>query len=108
LSEPEKFFFKQLAFSKQPQLHLKAFYNGWLDAFYAYDISNITGSFDMLNEQEKKLQRREALGEYRRVEQQIAERRTAMSEESAFNKKIDINVQIKKLQDQLNKASEKL
>ncbi len=97
-----------MAFSKQPQLHLKAFYNGWLDAFSAYDISKVTGSFEMISEREKKNQRREAFAEYRQLEQQITERRTVLKKESAFNKKMDINVQIKKLQDQLNKVTEKL
>jgi hypothetical protein len=108
LSELEKAFLEQLAFTEQPQLHLKAFYRGWLDAFYAYDISKVTGSFEMISEREKKNQRREAFAEYRQLEQQITERRTVLKKESAFNKKMDINVQIKKLQDQLNKVTEKL
>jgi hypothetical protein len=108
LSDIEEAFLEQLAFDKQPQLHLKAFYHGWLDAFYAYDSSKVTCSFEVLNKQEKKVQRREALEAYRRLEQQITELRATLRKENAFNKKMGLNMEIKKLQDQLNHVSEQL
>lgn len=108
LHETEQQFLEQLEYEKQPQLHLKAFYQGWLDAFYAYDISRVTGQFEVMTEQEKKEQRRKALDEYRRIEDDIAELRSQLNKENTFSKKMELNVEIKELQDQLNEVSEKL
>lgn len=108
VKEIEQQFLEQLEYDKQPQLHLKAFYQGWLDAFYAYDISRVTGQFEVLTEQEKKEQRRKALDEYHSLEDDIAELRSRLSKENAFSKKMELNVAIKELQDQLNEVSEQL
>jgi len=106
--ETEQQFLEQLGYEEQPHLHLKAFYQGWMDAFYAYDISRVTGRFKVLTEQEKKEQRRKALNDYRRLEDNIAELRSRLGKEKAFSKKMELNVEIKELQDQLNEVSEKL
>jgi len=108
LSETKQAFLSQLSFDKQPQLHLKAFYHGWLDAFYAYDSSKVTGSFTMLSEQEQKQQRRQALHDYRQLKQEITELKTSLKKEKAFSKKMDLNVEIKALEKQLNQVSKKL
>ena len=108
VKEAEQQFLEQLEYENQPQLHLKAFYQGWLDAFYAYDISRVTGQFKVLTEQEKKEQRRKALDEYRRLEDDIAELRSRLKKENAFSNKMELNVEIKELQDQLNEVSEQL
>lgn len=108
LSITEEQFIEQLAFDRQPQLHLKAFYHGWLDAFYAYDISKVTGEFAMETEQDKKERRRSALNEYRTLEDEIAELKKKLKKESAFSRKMELNVEIKELQDQLNKVAEQL
>ena len=108
LEHNERRFLEQLTFKNQPQLHLKAFYNGWLDAFYAYEISKVTGEYEIASEQEKKEQRRKALVEYHQIENDITDLRRQLKNESAFRKKMELNVEIKELQYQLNELSEQL
>jgi len=97
-----------LEYEKQPQLHLKAFYQAWLDSFQAYRISRVTGRFEVLSDREKNDKRLKALSDYRKLEDNIAKLRNQLSKESAFSKKMELNVEIKELQDQLNDLSEQL
>lgn len=100
-------FIKQLDYEKQPKLNLKVFYHSWINAFIAYKISRLTGTFQMLDEQDRKQQRIEALNGYRKLEDQIDALRSKLNKAEAFNEKVKLNVDIKELEKQL-KQTEKL
>jgi hypothetical protein len=101
-------FVDQLAYEKQPRLNLKVFYKSWIDAFIAYKVSRVTGDFEMLDEHTKMQQRIETLNTYRDLEEQIKGLRTALKKEEAFNEKVKLNVDIKKLEKQLKQTTKQL
>ena len=101
-------FVEQLSYERQPRLNLKVFYKGWIDAFIAYQVSRVTGEFDMLDEQAKKQKRIEALKEYRVMEEEVAYLRSKLKKEEAFNEKVKLNVDIKKLEKQLKQTAKQL
>ncbi len=101
----DRAFVEQLEYEKQPRLNLKVFYKGWIDAFITYKISRVTGSFEMLDAQDKKQQRIEAMNKYRTLEEKIGDLKTTLKKEEAFNEKVKLNVDIKKLEKQLKKTA---
>jgi hypothetical protein len=104
----DKLFLEQLNYQKQPRLNLKVFYRGWIDAFISYKVSHISGVFEMPRTKQKKQKLIKALNRYRNLEQQIADLRTELKKQDAFNDKVRLNVDIKELEKQLKKTAKQL
>ncbi|MEX2345297.1 MAG: DUF4391 domain-containing protein [Balneolaceae bacterium] len=104
----EQKFLQQLSYSRQPRLHMKLFYEGWIQAFIAYKISRISGEYTLPDSDQEKQKQVNALKEYRRLDQKIAELKTELNKQEAFNEKVKLNVDIKKLEKQRKQIAEKL
>src|SRR5690625_1211765 len=108
LTAAQALFLQQLAYSKQPKIHLKAFYQSWIEAFRAYEVASITGEFMMETEAAKREARIEQLTEYRDTEQQLQELKTELKKQASFSEKVKLNMQIKTLENELKTISKTL
>ena len=108
LTAAQELFLQHLAYSKQPKLHLKAFYQGWIEAFRAYEVAAITGEFLIEIESAKREARIEQLASYRGTEQQLQELKTELKKQASFSEKVKLNVQIKTLENELKTIAKTL
>jgi hypothetical protein len=86
-----------LALSRQPRASLKALYQGWLDTLLALDAARVSGTFSIFGDAARRTARREALGEYARLEDDIARLRAAAKKEKQIARQVALNLEIKRL-----------
>lgn len=101
LTTSQQLFLQHLAYTNQPKIHLKAFYQNWIEAFRAYEVATITGEYSMATETAKREDRIEKLAAYRDAEQQLQELKTELNKQASFSEKVKLNVQIKTLENEL-------
>lgn len=104
----EKTFLEKLNYHTQSRLHMKVFYNGWIDLFNAYKVAQISGKFKLPSKQEAKEEQIHTLNQYREIEAQLVELRSELKKQDAFNNKVSLNVEIKALEKKLKKVADKL
>ncbi len=92
-------FLASLTVASIPSTNLFACYQGWLDRIIAFDAARITGCFrlgETANDQ-----RWAALDEYARLEKEIAQLRAQATKEKQINHRVELNLNIKRLEEQL-------
>ena len=93
-------FCEALAMNRQPRTTLYALYQGWIDAAYALRAAKVTGNFLIQTSPlgEKELKKRvAALQEYSRLESRIAELSAATGKEKQIARRVDMNLELKRL-----------
>lgn len=101
-------FLESLSLAAQPRLHLMALYEGWINSLQAFQAARITGRFAPSTDSEASAVRREALAAHDRLAREIAGLRAQAERESQVNRRVDLNLEIKRLQVSLAEAIEKL
>lgn len=92
-----KAFLASLSLALQPRSHLLDFYQGWINCLEAFQAAHITGQFELPSRSETATARREALVEYDRLLRQIAALRAQAEKEPQINRRVDLNLEIKRL-----------
>lgn len=108
LTKIDREFLNLIGFPNQPKLHLKAFYHGWIDLFNTYDAAKISGMFAVPSDQEEKEHQIQGLEEYRDLVDRISDLKTELKKKEAFNEKVSLNMEIKKLESQMKQVARKL
>jgi len=90
-------FLESLSLALQPRSHLLDFYQGWINCLEAFQAAQITGQFKLSTRSETMAARREALVEYDRLLRQIAALRAQAEKEPQINRRVDLNLEIKRL-----------
>jgi hypothetical protein len=101
-------FLESLSLAAQPRAHLMALYQGWIDCVQAFQAACITGRFVMPTDSQAASARREALVEQERLTRQIGIIRIQAERESQVNRRVELNLEIKRLQAELAEATENL
>lgn len=101
-------FLASLSLAAQPRAHLMALYEGWVNSLQAFQAARITGRFVPPADSEASAVRREALEAHERLTHEIAALRAQAERESQVNRRVDLNLEIKRLQAALAEAIEKL
>jgi hypothetical protein len=101
-------FLESLSLAAQPRSHLMALYEGWINSLHAFHAARITGRFVLPADSEASVVRREALAAHDHLTREIAVLRAQAERESQVNRRVDLNLEIKRLQASLAKAIEKL
>lgn len=101
--EFERDFINSLDFVQQAQTNYLTLYNSWLDRFVAYNCAKLTKKYVVRNAEE----RRENLARCHELELKISELRSEMKN-SAFNKQVELNVMIKKCENELSQLTQRL
>ena len=98
-------FLDSLAFAALPATHLFAFYSALVDRVIALDCARLTGQFRLESVAAKRQARRERLAACHDLEGRIAEHKTAIKKETQFNRQVDLNAEIARLNARLQDLS---
>lgn len=88
---------ESLALSRQPRTHLRDLYQGWINCLEALQAARITGRFALPTGDEAALARRAALVEHDRLTCRIDGLRAQATRESQINRRVELNLEIKRL-----------
>lgn len=101
-------FLQALSITRQPRTNLRVLYQGWLDTLAAYQAAQITGAFTQSKTDEQAAARRASLLACRELEQQIATLRASAAKEKQLARRVEINIEIQRLQRELETATRQL
>jgi hypothetical protein len=104
----EPAFLDALSISRQPRADLFELYDGWMNTVYAVLASRVTGTFVLTATPQSARARRDALQECARLSTEIARLRTAALKERQVARQVDLNLQLKRVEQQRFAASRDL
>jgi hypothetical protein len=87
-----------LALEWQPQGTLRALYQGWMDTLIAFKAARLTGNFEPGADPERATARQEALRECARLETEMARLRAAAGKEKQMARKVELNMDLKRVE----------
>lgn len=99
---------ESLALGTQPTLDLHGLYQGWIDRVQALMSARLTGHYSLTQTAPEALARQSALGAHRQITREISLLRAKATKERQINRRIDINLAIQRLEDELRTATRKL
>jgi hypothetical protein len=102
-SECEAAFIASLAVSDLRARDLFTLYQGWLDRVTALDAAVITGTFALPESVERAAARRDALAAYDRLKRDIANLRAQAQKETQMNRRVELNLAIKRLEGEITR-----
>ena len=94
-------FMASLSVARQPQQHLRALYQGWIDCCAGLAASRLTGAFNLPKSPEEAVMRRAALDTHTRVTREIAMLRKKAARETQINRRVELNLAIQRLETEL-------
>jgi len=101
-------FFHALAIIRESRTNLFALYQGWMDTIISLLVSRQTGAFSLPESSEHAAVRRVALADCDRLNMQISGLRTAAAKEKQLARKVELNVELKRVQAEYTAARAKL
>ena len=101
-------FVQALALSRQPQAHLLALYQGWMDCLTAWQAAKVTGTFVATGTPAQAATRREALRTCQRLVLESARLRALAAKETQMAKQVDLNLPLQRIGAALASAREQL
>lgn len=104
----EASFLSSLAVSGLPRGDLFALYQGWLDRVDALEAARITGVFAQPASGVNATSLRDALDTHSRLQREIAVLRAQASREKQLNRRVDLNLEIKRLEAKLENVERNL
>jgi hypothetical protein len=101
LAASEAAFLVSLTLSGLPTRDLYALYQGWLDRVIGLEAASITGAFALPENADQAATRREALAAHARLQRDIATLRVQAERETQMNRRVELNLVIKRLENEL-------
>lgn len=98
-------FLASLNVTSQPRKHLHALYQGWMERFEAHAAARLTGSFTPAPDAAAAERRRTALAEHERITREMTSLRARAGKETQLNRRVELNLQLKKLETKLKADS---
>ena len=93
-----------LALGRQPRETLYALYQGWIDTLVALQAARVTGVFAVAANAEQSALRRDALQEWARLDGEIALLRTTVAKEKQVARRVELNLELKRVEAALASA----
>ena len=87
-----------LALGKQPRTTLHALYQGWIDTLFALHAARATGAFAVAGNAEHASARRDALQECAKFDAEIARLRVAAAKEKQMARRVELNLELKRVE----------
>jgi len=100
----EASFLASLTFSGLPSRDLFTLYQGWIDRVAALEAAQITGTFTPPDSAARAAALRESLDTHLRLQRDIASLRIQATKERQLNRRVELNLQIKRLEAELYEA----
>ena len=91
----------KLTLAALPRTHLLALYEGWIAALEALQAGTITGKVVLPADSEAQASRHQALADHARLQRNIAVLRARAQKEKQVNRRVDLNLEIKRLEVEL-------
>jgi hypothetical protein len=104
----EASFLASLAVSSLPSRDLFALYQGWLDRVAALEAARITGTFAPPDSAGRASALRDGLDTHARLQRDLALLRAKAGKEKQLNRRVELNLEIKRLEAQLGKVGSQL
>lgn len=98
LNTNETAFLQSLALAKQSRRDLCTLYEGWLARIEALNAARLNGAFAASDEPEAIERRREALEAHSRLTREITGLRAKANREKQLNRRVDLNLEIQRLE----------
>lgn len=102
LNSNEKAFLQSLALAKQPRHDLCTLYEGWLAGIEALNAARLTGFFAPSDDPAQVARRREALETHSRLTREIVSLRAKAIREKQINRRVDLNLEIQRLEAEIS------
>ena len=87
-----------LALGQQPRISLQALYQGWIDTLLALQAARLKGTFEVASNAEQAGLRHKALQECTRLAREIARLRATAAKEKQIARRVDLNIELKRLE----------
>lgn len=97
-----------LSLAAQPRVHLLVLYQGWITWLEAFLAAKITGRVALAADSAAQEARRRALADHARLQRDIAALRAQAEKEKQINRRVELNIEIKRLEANLAEAKEEL
>jgi hypothetical protein len=97
----ESSFLASLVLSGLPRRDLFTLYQGWLDRVAALEAAQITGSFAAPDSADRSSALRDGLDTYARLQREVALLRARAEKEKQINRRVELNLEIKRLEAEL-------
>lgn len=94
-------FFAALDLSQQQRSDLFSLYQGWMDVVLALQTASVTGRFAVSESREQAEARHQALLELKRLQAEIGRLRGIATKEHQLARRVEINLEIKRIQGKL-------
>lgn len=101
-------FLQALSITRQPRVNLRALYQGWFDTLTACQAAEITGAFVQCETEGQASVRRNALHDCQRLEVEIARLRTVATKEKQLARRVEMNIELQRLERELEAAASQL
>ncbi len=98
-------FLSSLQLPQQPRQSLHALYQGWMERFEAHAAAQVTGIFQPAMNPAAAERRRAALTDHQRLTREIAVLRASASRETQLNRRVELNLELKRLETHLAEAA---
>lgn len=108
LSDSEREFVSSIALSALPQSNCFALYTALTDRVLALRSSCRTGEYHVESDHSRLALRRSLLAEADHLEGQVNECRSAIAKEKQFNRKVELSMQMQRLQERLTEVTSEL
>ncbi|MEI6343605.1 MAG: DUF4391 domain-containing protein [Verrucomicrobiota bacterium] len=97
-------FLSSLQLPQQPRQSLHALYQGWMERFEAHAAAQVTGIFQPAMDPAAAERRRAALADHQRLTREIAALRASASRETQISRRVELNLDLKRLEGALAQA----
>ena len=87
-----------LALGKQPRTTLHALYQGWIDTLLALQAARVTGVFTVPATAKHAALRRDALQKCAQLDAEIARLRATAAKEKQMSRRVELNLELKRVQ----------
>ena len=101
-------FLDSLSLAVQPRSHLLDLYQGWINCLESFQAAQITGRFAPSSSSDVASARREALVKYDHLVRQITALHAQAEKESQISRRVDLNLEIKRLEDELAESMKRM
>ena len=101
-------FLASLNVTNQPRQHLHALYQGWMERFEAHAAARLTGSFTPAPDAAAAERRRAALAEHERLTREMTSLRARAGKETQLNRRVELNLEIMRLEASLRELGVRL
>lgn len=98
-------FLLSLQLAQQPRQSLHALYQGWIERFEAHAAAQVTGVFQPTVDPAAAERRRTALADHQRLIREIAVLRASASRETQLGRRVELNLELKRMESHLAEAA---